>query len=118
MAKRSEHKATAGGRKTALRRHRATGTATEEVIVSRGRPELGEHDRLLQVPLMRGGEPIDDGSLDDARERLAAAQMACARIGMVTGMGLAGALKTVPWEGLKLSRGEPALPTTLVGGPA
>ena len=100
VAKRSEHKATAGGRKTALRRHRATGTATEEVIVSRGRPELGEHDRLLQVPLMRGGEPIDDGSLDDARERLAAA------------------LKTVPWEGLKLSRGEPALPTTLVGGPA
>ncbi|HEX6755127.1 MAG TPA: nicotinate phosphoribosyltransferase [Mycobacteriales bacterium] len=100
VAKRSEHKATAGGRKTALRRHRATGTATEEVIVSRGRPELGEHDRLLQVPLMRGGEPIDNGSLDDARERLAAA------------------LKTVPWEGLKLSRGEPALPTIVVGGPA
>ncbi len=60
VAKRSEHKATHGGRKTALRRHRATGTATEEVLVSRGRPELGPHDRLLQVPLMRGGKRVDE----------------------------------------------------------
>ncbi|HYT09630.1 MAG TPA: nicotinate phosphoribosyltransferase, partial [Mycobacteriales bacterium] len=49
VAKRSEHKATNGGRKTAVRRHRPTGTATEEVLVSRGMPEVGEHDRLLQV---------------------------------------------------------------------
>ena len=41
VAKRSENKATQGGRKIALRRHRATGTATEEVLVSRGRPEPG-----------------------------------------------------------------------------
>ena len=38
VAKRSEHKSTHGGRKIALRRHRATGTATEEVLVPRGRP--------------------------------------------------------------------------------
>jgi nicotinate phosphoribosyltransferase len=99
VAKRSEHKATQGGRKVALRRHRATGTATEEVLVPRGvEPELGEHDRLLQVPLVRGGKRVTSGEDDlaAARDRLAAA------------------LRTVPWEGLKLSQGEPALPTILL----
>jgi nicotinate phosphoribosyltransferase len=101
VAKRSEHKATQGGRKTALRRHRATGTATEEVLVARGRPELGPYDRLLQVPLVRAGERVDGDATDlgAARQRLAAA------------------LRSVPWEGLKLSQGEPALPTALEGSP-
>jgi nicotinate phosphoribosyltransferase len=100
VAKRSEHKGTQGGRKTAVRRHRPTGTATEEVLVSRGRPDVGEHDRLLQVPLVRGGERVPGaaGDLEEARERLRRA------------------LRTVPWEGLKLSRGEPALPTVLLEG--
>jgi nicotinate phosphoribosyltransferase len=95
VAKRSEHKATQGGRKTAMRRHRGTGTATEEVVVSRGQPELGPHDRLLQVPLIRGGKRVEEDATDlgAARARLAAA------------------LRSVPWEGLKLSQGEPALPT-------
>ncbi len=102
VAKRSEHKATQGGRKTALRRHRPTGTATEEVLVTRaaGEPELGEHDRLLQVPLVRGGKRVTSGE-----DELAAAR---AR--------LAAGLKAVPWEGLKLSQGEPALPTVLLEG--
>ena len=101
VAKRSEHKATQGGRKTAVRRHRATGTATEEVLVSRGRPELGPHDRLLQVPLMRGGQAGGRATRPSwARPR--------AR--------LAAALRSVPWEGLKLSQGEPALPTVLLEG--
>jgi len=100
VAKRSEHKGTHGGRKTALRRHRATGTATEEVLVSRGRPEPGEHDRLLQVPLVRGGTRVDGDATDltAARARLAAG------------------LRSVPWEGLKLSQGDPALPTVLLEG--
>ena len=98
VAKRSEHKSTDGGRKTAVRRHRATGTATEEVLVSQGTPHVGEHDRLLQVPLVRAGKRVDHGTLADARDRLAAV------------------LRTVPWEGLKLSRGEPALPVTLLKG--
>ena len=100
VAKRSEHKATQGGRKTALRRHRQTGTATEEVLVSRGTPELGPYDRLLQVPLLRGGKRVEGDATDlgAARARLAAA------------------LRTVPWEGLKLSQGEPALPTVLLAG--
>jgi nicotinate phosphoribosyltransferase len=100
VAKRSEHKATQGGRKTALRRHRATGTATEEVLVSRGTPELGPHDRLLQVPLMRGGARVDGDATD----------LGAARARLVSG------LRTVPWEGLKLSQGEPALPTVLLEG--
>ena len=41
VVKRSENKATVGGRKTAVRRHKPTGTATEEVIVSRGHPRPG-----------------------------------------------------------------------------
>jgi nicotinate phosphoribosyltransferase len=100
VAKRSEHKATQGGRKTAVRRHRETGTATEEVLVSRGQPELGRYDRLLQVPLLRGGKRVEGDATDlgAARARLSAG------------------LRTVPWEGLKLSQGEPALPTVLLEG--
>jgi nicotinate phosphoribosyltransferase len=54
----------------------------------------GPHDRVLPVPLMHRGERVEDApSLEQSRERLRAA------------------LVSVPWEGLKLSRGEPALPT-------
>ncbi len=100
VAKRSEHKATHGGRKTALRRHRPTGTATEEVLVPGGTPELGEHDRLLQVPLVRDGSRVGGRSGGPALE---AARDHLRRV-----------LRTVPWEGLKLSRGEPALPTVIL----
>jgi nicotinate phosphoribosyltransferase len=68
------------------------------VLVVRGEPALGEHDRRLQVPLVRAGERVATEKLADARDRLAAA------------------LRTVPWEGLKLSQGEPALPTVLLEG--
>jgi nicotinate phosphoribosyltransferase len=96
VAKRSEHKTTQGGRKTAVRRHRDTGTATEEVVVAQGTPAPAPGDRPLQVPLMRGGKRLDDlPTLADSREHLR-------RV-----------LVTVPWEGLKLFGGEPAIPTTL-----
>ncbi|OLR89470.1 nicotinate phosphoribosyltransferase [Actinokineospora bangkokensis] len=96
VAKRSSHKESRGGRKLALRRHKPTGTALEEVVylASGPAPELGEHDRLLQVPLLRGGDPVDDlPTLGDSRARV--------RQGLVS----------LPWEGLKLSAGEPAIPT-------
>jgi len=99
VAKRSTSKESRGGRKSALRRHRPTGTATEEVV----HPvtvavEAGPHDRVLPVPLMRGGERVEGlPGLNDTRARLRAA------------------LVSVPWEGLKLSRGEPAVPTVLQG---
>src|SRR5690242_16835132 len=101
VVKRSEHKATVGGRKTAIRRHKPTGTATEEVIVSAGAPEALPHDRALQRPFTRGGLPIDGlPSLPASREHL----RQC--------------LISIPWEGLKLSAGDPAIPVTVIGGRA
>ncbi len=99
VAKRSEHKESRGGLKSALRRHKATGTAIEEVVFPfRRHPETGRHDRLLPIPLLRDGQRVDGlPSLEQGRERLRAA------------------LVSVPWEGLKLSRGEPAIPTVFDG---
>jgi nicotinate phosphoribosyltransferase len=99
VAKRSENKSSIGGRKTALRAHKPTGTAIEEIVVA-GRPvEPDEGERLVQRPFLRGGEPVDDlPTLEQSREHLRAATV------------------SLPWDGLKLSRGEPAIPTRLVSG--
>jgi len=99
VAKRSSDKESRGGRKSALRRHKPTGTALAEVVApapSSSRPgiEPGPHDRWLSVPLVRAGVTVDGlESLEQSRKRLTSA------------------LVSVPWEGLKLSRGEPAIPT-------
>jgi nicotinate phosphoribosyltransferase len=99
VAKRSEHKASPGGRKTAVRRHRATGTATEEVVAAGGGPDQRPGDRPLQVALARGGRPVEGvPPLDQSRQHLRQV------------MG------TIPWTGMKLSRGEPAIPTTFEEG--
>src|SRR5215213_10265257 len=92
VVKRSENKATIGGRKTAVRRHKPTGTATEEVVVSQGQPQSQPHDRELQRAFVRNGQPVADlPSLADSREQL--------RSGLIS----------IPWEGLKLSAGDPAI---------
>jgi nicotinate phosphoribosyltransferase len=97
VAKRSEHKASQGGRKTAMRAYKPTGTAIEEIVCSVGGAEPGEGERLLQRPLLRGGAAVADlPTLEQSREHLRAAMV------------------TLPWDGLKLSRGEPAIPTRLV----
>jgi nicotinate phosphoribosyltransferase len=97
VVKRSENKATVGGRKTAVRRHKPSGTATEEIVVSQGVPDWQAGDRLLQRDFMVDGEPVDDlPSLGESRERLR------------------DALISIPWEGLKLSGGDPALSVTIV----
>jgi nicotinate phosphoribosyltransferase len=94
VAKRSSHKESRGGRKSAIRRHKPTGTALEELVYVGSRPAVGEHDRELPVPLMRNGEPVVDlPTLEEGRQRV--------RQGLVS----------LPWEGLKLSGGEPAIPT-------
>jgi nicotinate phosphoribosyltransferase len=98
VVKRSEHKATLGGRKTAVRRHKPTGTATEEVVTSRGTPPAEPYDRDLQRPFMRGGEPVPDRpSLPESREHMRQS------------------LISIPWEGLKLSAGDPAIPVIMMG---
>jgi nicotinate phosphoribosyltransferase len=97
VVKRSENKATVGGRKTAVRRHKPSGTATEEIVVSQGVPDWQSGDRLLQRDFIVGGEAVDDiPSLHEGRERLR------------------DALISIPWEGLKLSAGDPALTVTIV----
>ncbi|CAM2915585.1 nicotinate phosphoribosyltransferase [Saccharomonospora xinjiangensis] len=98
VAKRSEHKASRGGRKSALRRHKATGTALEEVVYPTANPpEPAEHDKQLLIPLLRAGQPVENlPTLEDGRQRLRRA------------------LVSLPWEGLKLSSGDPAIPTTFL----
>jgi nicotinate phosphoribosyltransferase len=97
VVKRSENKATVGGRKTAVRRHKPTGTATEEIVVSQGVPDWQPGDRLLQHDFVLSGEPVDDlPTLAQSRERLH------------------DALISIPWEGLKLSAGDPAIPVTVI----
>jgi nicotinate phosphoribosyltransferase len=98
VVKRSEHKATIGGRKSATRRHRPTGTATEEIVVSQGTAPAQAHDRALQRAFVRHGAPVPDlPTLTDARAHLR------------------DCLISIPWEGLKLSAGDPAIPVIMQG---
>jgi nicotinate phosphoribosyltransferase len=96
VVKRSENKATVGGRKSAIRRHKPTGTATEEIVVSQGVAEQQLGDRRLQRPYVVGGEPADLPTLAESRAHL----RQC--------------LISIPWEGLKLSAGDPAIPVTVI----
>lgn len=96
VVKRSENKRTVGGRKTAVRRHKPTGTATEEVVVSQGSPDPQIGDRALQRKFFVQGEPAGDlPTLAQSRDRLR------------------DCLISIPWEGLKLSAGDPAIPVLM-----
>ncbi|WP_461168054.1 nicotinate phosphoribosyltransferase [Tsukamurella serpentis] len=104
VAKRSSHKETHGGEKRAVRLARSTGTIVEEVLLRPGDiPAVPSHLTAieLQIPLVRGGEQVPDlPSLEDARTHLREA------------------LVTLPWEGLGLSNGEPAISTRFQAPPA
>ena len=94
VQKRSLRKESHGGRKAALRLSRPSGTVIEELVYPAGaRPQTSEAARELTVPLARDGELLVRSDLDAARALVAA--------------GLRG----LPWEGLALSHGEPAIPT-------
>lgn len=104
VAKRSSHKESRGGAKAAIRTTRATGTAVEEIVYPVGsNPVIDDGLDAIELcrPLVRGGvqEPSLPG-LDAARELLAQR------------------LVSLPWEGLKLSQGEPALSTRFIAAPA
>ncbi len=98
VAKRSASKVSRGGVKNALRRYKPSGTAVEELVFLRGRqPELEAHDQVLLVPLLREGQPVSPPStLQQGRERVRAA------------------LTSLPTDGLRLSPGEPAIPTMFI----
>jgi nicotinate phosphoribosyltransferase len=97
VEKRSSHKESHGGRKKALRLSRSTGTITEEIVHPAGHPPpTREPCRVLTIPLARRGEAVVDADLGAARELVASG------------------LRSLPWEGLMLSHGEPAIPTTQI----
>ena len=99
VAKRSCHKESRGGAKRAMRLARPTGTIVEEIVyrAAGDPPDPGALEvRDLMVPLVGGGEVLDRPALVESR-------------GLV-----ARGLVSLPWEGLKLSDGDPAVSTTFV----
>ncbi|MFF2557701.1 nicotinate phosphoribosyltransferase [Nocardia sp. NPDC058058] len=100
VAKRSSHKESRGGTKKAVRLSRSTGTVVEEIVYPASAPHPepnGFQIRDLQTPLVRGGDILpDQPTLQQSRELVAQG------------------LISLPWEGLKLSAGEPAIPTTFL----
>jgi nicotinate phosphoribosyltransferase len=96
VEKRSPDKVSHGGRKAATRLSRPSGTVTEEVVHPFGAAHFDEPSRVLTVPLVRAGEVTSPEDLHAARELVA------------RGLG------SLPWEGLALSAGEPAIPTRRV----
>lgn len=100
VAKRSVHKTNVGGRKFAFRRHGADSVATAEVLSTSGHPSLIETDRELLVPLCIEGE-IQLQYTDAAGTALARAHHETV-------------MKTLPLNGLRLMRGDAAIPTLFI----
>ena len=99
VEKRSSHKESHGGRKQALRLAKASGTMVEEVVHPAGAAPPAPADltsRQLTVPLVRDGALVADLAADAARERVSQG------------------LSSLPWDGLKLSAGDPAIPTRMI----
>ena len=105
VAKRASHKESQGGAKRAARAARDTGTVVEEIIYRDGAalPEKVAGNlnvRALQIPLMRAGRRVPDlPDLEASRTHLARG------------------LVSLPWEGLGLSHGDPAIGTRFVNTP-
>jgi nicotinate phosphoribosyltransferase len=100
VQKRSSHKESVGGRKEAVRLSRPTGTITEEVVHPAGRaPDTTEPCRVLTTPLVRGGQVV---AQTGNAALIAARQL------------VASGLRSLPWEGLSLAHGDPAIPTTQI----
>ncbi|MCQ4621400.1 nicotinate phosphoribosyltransferase [Corynebacterium sp. CCUG 71335] len=103
VAKRSSGKQMKGGAKGALRTYRGSGVAVDEIVYPLdkhpGTPTTLDY-RELVVPLIRDGEIVE--GLDDLE---------------ATRTHLAKQRETLPWEGLSLSRDEPAIRTRFVGFP-
>ncbi|NYE49406.1 nicotinate phosphoribosyltransferase [Spinactinospora alkalitolerans] len=93
VAKRSVGKPSRGGRKWGVRRFDDDGTASTELVYDH-EPELGPLDRPLLRRLVAGGEIVGREPLSEARERHARA------------------VKELPMAAQRMSRGEPAIPTS------
>lgn len=98
VAKRSSHKESHGGRKQGTRLAKASGTVVEEVVHPAGHAPQTPAElvaRPLTIALVRDGDPVADLHLSTARSRVA------------------DGLLSLPWDGLKLSKGDPAIPTRM-----
>ena len=96
VAKKSANKTSIGGRKFALRRLGPTGIAEAEVIGVGAPPRGDTNDRPLLRHLVAGGEIVGREPLTAARERHTAARA------------------ELPSEAFKMSKGYPAILTTLL----
>lgn len=94
VAKASKEKTSMGGRKFALRRRSASGVAQGEIIGIDERPADDGDDRELLVPLVRSGEVVASTDVHSARDHHAKARA------------------ELPPGALRLSGGDPAIPTT------
>ncbi len=94
VAKASKDKLSVGGRKYALRRRNPSGVAQEELIGIQRQPEDDGDDRALLVDMVRAGEVIVPTDAQSAREHHQRARA------------------ELPTRALRLSHGEPAIPTT------
>ena len=108
VAKRSEHKTTIGSAKVALRSHRPSGTAIEEIVVAG--PAAALEAAIASMTATEPGARRIDAALicDGTRTEAGNESLATARD------RLRNTLRTLPWEGLALSQGEPVLPTRTV----
>lgn len=97
VAKKSSHKATVGGRKFAVRRLDEQGHAQAEVVGIGQVPPADCDDRDLLVRLVDDGEVVGREPLEAARQRHARC------------------LAELPLAGRRISRGDPAIPTVMVG---
>ncbi|WP_275888074.1 nicotinate phosphoribosyltransferase [Nocardioides houyundeii] len=93
VAKKSKDKISVGGRKFALRRRNARGTAEAEVIGIGQAPVNDGDDRALLVPLIRDGKVVGREPLAAARARHLASR------------------EELPLPARQLSKGEPAIQT-------
>lgn len=101
VAKRSSHKETRGGAKQGFRTSRDTGTMVSEIVTPLGapQPDTGtlQCEKLTIDYVVDGVLQDNLPTIEDARELLHRN------------------LRQLPWEGLSLSRGEPAIPTEFRG---
>ena len=98
VGKKSKGKNTLGGRKFAMRRLGENGRAEAEIIGLGAAPVGDDNDRNLLVDLVKDGQQVFQGSLEDARTRHRES------------------LAELPLAALRISRGDPAIETIILDG--